>query len=100
MYEIDPTRTDLAEEFKSDPFGRHSPELQLVLNRMRFERVKGRYILVKTAPSEYTLAQLTGVRGDPPQLIPEHAFDNLEDAEWVVFKLRWKKLTGEELSID
>ncbi len=97
MYEIDPDRTDLAEEFKANPLGRHGPELQRVLNRMRLERVKGRYVLVESAPGEYTLAQLSGERGTAPTLIEEHVFQNPDDAEWVVFKLRWKKLTGREL---
>lgn len=100
MYEIDPKRTELAEEFKAGPFARHSAELQLVLNRMRLEPVKGRYVLVETGEAEYTLAQLTGKRGDPPKLLPDYVFASLEQAEWVVFKLRWRRLTGEELAID
>jgi len=27
-------------------------------------------------------------------------FDRLEDAEWHVFKLRWKEITGQDLPID
>ena len=100
MYRIDPDRTDLAEEFKANPLGPHSPELRRVLNRMRLERVRGRYVLVETQPGQYTLAQLSGVRGIAPMLIEEHVFQDPEDAEWVVFKLRWKKLTGRELAME
>lgn len=100
MYRIDPKRTDLAEEFKANPFGHHSPELQLVLNQMRMERVKGRYVLVETGPRSYTLAQLSGERGVAPTLLPEHTFDDPDAAEWAAFKLRWKNLTGAELNID
>ena len=88
MYEIDPARTDLAEEFKADPFGHHSPELQLVLNRMRLERVRGRYVLVKTGPEKYTLGELSGERGIAPTLLPRYVFSDPDDAEWLVFKLR------------
>ena len=31
---IDPTRLDLAAEFRARPFGRHSPELQALLDVM------------------------------------------------------------------
>ena len=99
MYEIDPSRTDLAEEFKAQPFGHHSPELQMVLNRMRSEPIKGRYVIVYTGTPPFTLAQLPGVRGMPPTLT-EYTFSDLGDAEWFVFKLRWKKLTGHELPFE
>ena len=98
MYEIDPSRTDLAEEFRAQPFGFHSPELQMVLNRMRNEPIKGRYVIVYTEEPPYTLAQLPGVRGMPPAMTDD-TFTDLRAAEWFVFKLRWKKLTGHELPI-
>ena len=47
MYQIDPTRLDLAEEFKRKPYGRHSAELQRVLNRMRTEPFDGHYVLIR-----------------------------------------------------
>jgi hypothetical protein len=43
------------------------------------------------------LAQLTGRRGDPPKLLPEHRFTSLEDAERAVFRMRWREHTGHEL---
>jgi hypothetical protein len=33
--ELDPSRLELAREFKDQPFGRHSPDLQYLLHRMR-----------------------------------------------------------------
>jgi topoisomerase IA-like protein len=47
MYEIDPTRLDLAEEFRKKPYGRHSAELQRILNRMRTEPFDGHYVLLR-----------------------------------------------------
>ena len=35
MYTFDASRIDLAEEFKANPFGEHSPDLQYLLNLMR-----------------------------------------------------------------
>ena len=37
----------LAQEFRAQPHGRHSAELQRVLNRMRSEPFSGHYILVQ-----------------------------------------------------
>lgn len=100
MFKIDPARTDLAREFKARPFGVHSADLQVVLNLMRGEAIPGKFILVCTKPhEEWTLARL---KGDPlrAQLLKDYVFKSLEEAEWVVFKLRWKKLTGRDLDID
>ena len=66
MYRIDPDRTDLAEEFRANPFGPHSAELQKMLNVMRWEPIEGKYVLVNTVPHrEWCLAQLPARRGIP-----------------------------------
>lgn len=100
MYEIDPERLDLAREFRGNIYGRHSGELQRVLNRMRGGDNAGRYVLVKTAPEEWTLARMGARRGDRPVSVPGYLFRSMEEAEWTVFKLRWKELTGRDLPID
>ncbi len=100
MYPIDTNRKDLAREFKSNPFGPHSAELQRILNRMRWEPLKGKFVLVCTKPhQEWTLAELPGERGKPIKLHEDQVFTSLADAEWEVFKRRWKRITGEELDI-
>ena len=48
MFTFDPSRLDLAREFKARPFGEHSPDLQYLLNLMRSREVEGRYVLVPT----------------------------------------------------
>jgi len=97
MYKVDPDALHLAQEFKAKPIGKHSAELQKVLHLFRGEAQKDKYVLVCTEPHKrWTLGQLTGVRGEPVQMT-NHVFDNLEDAEWHVFKLRWKKYTGRDL---
>jgi len=101
MYPIDTSRTDLAREFKKNPFGPHSAELQRILNRMRWEPLKGKFVLVCTKPhKEWILAELPGERGKPITMFHDQVFTSLADAEWVVFKRRWKRITGQELAVD
>jgi len=97
MIDIDPSRLDLAREFKARPFGVHSPDLQAVLNRMRSAPVQGKHYLIMTrSHAQWVLARMTG---DPLRLevVPGFVFDRLEEAEWTVFKLRWQALTGHDL---
>lgn len=100
MYAIDPTRLDLAREFRAKPYGPHSAELHAVLTRMRLDPVDGKILLVMTKPhAEWVVAQM---RGTPPRPWPlsDRRFARLEDAEWFVFKMRWERITGHPLGID
>jgi hypothetical protein len=98
MYRLDPSRKDLAAEFRRQPIGHHSEELRQVLNLFRAEPMEGKYCLIVTKPyKEWTLARLSGRRGVGPVLMHNHVFTSIEDAEWHVFKLRWAKYTGKEL---
>ena len=46
-------------------------------------------------------AQILGFTpGDPIEPVPGYVFRSEEEAEWVVFKLRWRELTGRELAIE
>ena len=103
MYQFDPSRLDLAREFKARPFGEHSPDLQYLLNLMRSTTPGGWVMLVMTRPHEqWTLARMVpGPHGRPalPQLT-NATFDSLETAEWAVFKMRWETLAGKPLGID
>ena len=97
---IDPTRIDLALEFRSRPFGGHSVELQQVLHLMRSGPIEGRHFLYMTKPhAEWTLARMSG---DRPlrRILTKEVFTDLAEAEWHVFKLRWRALTGQELAVD
>jgi hypothetical protein len=100
MYELDPRRIDLAEEFKARPYGEHSPDLQYLLNLMRRPGAEPFHVLVMTAAGErWTLALMPPGAKGPPQLT-NTVFTSLEAAEWHVFKLRWQALSGQELPID
>ena len=95
MYRIDPERSDLAEEFRANPFGPHGAELQKVLNVMRWEPNAGKHILVNTVPHrQWCLAQLPDRRGVPVTLHEDVTFTDLGEALWHIFRLRWKKHTG------
>ena len=94
-----PTADDrrLIEEFKRNPIGHHSPDLQRLLNRMRGAPMADKHCLVVARPNrEWQLAKTTGARGQPLKLL-EQRFKSMADAEWYVFRLRWKALTGETL---
>lgn len=95
---IDRSRRDLVEEFRRRPIGRHSPDLRLLLNRMRMSEGENAYILICTRPHrEWLLARKTAWRGSPVTLVPGVVFHSPEQAEWEIFKLRWRDLTGESL---
>lgn len=99
MTHIDPKRRDLVDAFMASPGGPHSPELQRMVNEMRFEpTMKGKYAVVCTKPhEEWTLAQLPGERGKPIRMHKDTVFTSIDDAERAIFKLRWEAHTGEKL---
>jgi hypothetical protein len=101
MYEIDPERLDLAREFREKPFGRHSGELQRVINRMRAGSNAGRLVLITLERHKrWGLGRMGAQMGDPIAPMPGYEFTSYEEAEWAVFKLRWQALTGRELALD
>lgn len=98
MYEIDPSRTDLAYEFRDNPDGPHSPELILVINRMRLMPMEQRPVLVCLERGRrWMLARVPAVRGEPVECFEDRVFTDEAAAVWEVFRLRWQALTGEEL---
>jgi N,N-dimethylformamidase len=87
----------LIEEFKRNPIGHHSPDLQRLLNRMRGAPMAGKFCLVVISPNrEWQLAKTSGVPGKPLEML-EQRFTSMAEAEWYVFRQRWKALTGESL---
>ncbi len=99
MYAIDASRTDLVEEYRANPEGPYSPELTLLVNRLRLGPMEERYILVCTKRGrEWMLAKMPTVRGAKLELFPDRIFDDYNDAAWEVFRTRWQAATGEELT--
>jgi hypothetical protein len=90
----------LAQEFHERPHGRHSADLQRLLNRMRSGPFAGRHILVQERKGQpYRLAQLGATPSDPISYTGD-TFVTLDEAEWAVFKLRWRRLFGHDLAVD
>lgn len=99
-YQITDADLKYAAEFKAQPFGYHSPGLLRVLNAMRGGPKAGKYVLVVREPfRRWTLGQLPADRGAPVGILEGMDFTDLEEAEWAVFKLRWKAHTGRELAL-
>lgn len=100
-YRLDPARLDLAREFRAKIRGPHSEELRALLNRMRWGPLQGRWVLVVADPGRaWWLAEMPGKRGLPVKIDKSRLFTSLDEAEWHVFTLRWRALTGQELKLD
>ena len=98
MIKIGPEDVPFAEEFRRDPFGDHSPRLQEILMLFRGEPVEGKFVLVSTKPlQEWVIGKVSDDRSKPIEILTDHVFTRIEDAEWAVFKLRWKRYSGFDL---
>ena len=101
VYKIDPVLDrPCVEEFRINPIGHHSPNLQRILNIMRFDRSGSQTILVTRVPfKEWVLGVMPPNRSDPV-LVAEDAevFHTREEAEWAVFCARWELHTGEKIT--
>jgi N,N-dimethylformamidase len=100
MYSFDKTRLDLAREFRTNPFGEHSPDLQYLLNLMRTPSTTPFHVLfIDQAGERWTLGLMEPGQRKPPRRT-NTVFTDLKEAEWHVFRLRWAQLAGEELPIE
>ncbi len=99
MYKVTAKDRMLVDEFRQQPIGSHSPDLQRMLNAMRGGPLVGKYCLICTKPfAEWQLARMSGRRGVPPAPVEGALFTSKEEAEWDVFRRRWKDMTGDELN--
>ena len=97
-YRISEADLPHAAEFKAAPIGYHSPGLQRVLNLLRGGPKEGKYVLVVREPfKRWVLGRLPAERGQPVEILEEQEFTDLAEAEWAVFKLRWKAHGGPDL---
>jgi len=89
MYVIDPSRTDLLEEFQRNPSGPYSPELTLLVNRLRLGPMdEGR---------EWMLAKMPVVRGAKLEVFEDRVFEDYDAAAWEVFRMRWTAATSRSI---
>jgi hypothetical protein len=101
MLSIDPTRTDLCEEFKRQPAGRHSADLHRLLDLMRWGYARGKTIILCTVPhKEWRLAKMGPRRGSKVQVDNSRVFQDHDDAVWACFRARWKEMTGRDCPVE
>ena len=101
MHRVDPSRLDLAREFKRHPTGPHSPELQRLLKLLRWEPIDSRFVVVQPErDGPWYLAHTTGPKGHALEMFWEHAYETLGDAHWALFRARWQQHTGQPLQLD
>jgi hypothetical protein len=100
IWPIDPARLDLAREFKLRIRGPHSEDLRRLLYRMRTGPLAGKYVLLVLVPyREWAIGRFGAARGAPTTRIDNRVFASLDEAEWEIFKLRWRDLTGRALEL-
>lgn len=100
MLSIDQSRTDLCEEFKRQPSGRHSADLHRLLDLMRWGFMRGKTLIICTVPhKEWQLAKLGPRRGAKVQIDRSDTFHSHEDAVWACFRARWKEMTGRDCPV-
>ena len=98
MYKIDPSRTDLAYEFRENPGGPYSPELTRVVNCLRLMPLAERHVLICIERGRrWMVARIPPERGARIERFEDQVFTDYHAAVWEVFKRRWHTLTGEEL---
>ena len=79
------------------PGADHSPELTLVVNRLRLMPLADRHILVCTRRGrEWCLAKMPAQRGARLELCEDRVFHDYHKGVWEVFRMRWKTITGED----
>lgn len=100
VYKIDPEHDrQYIEEFRRKPIGAHSPGLMRLLTVMRQDPSGFQVILVCRKPfAEWVLATMPPNRADPIVIEDAPVFTSREEAEWEVFRRRWRKFTGEAIN--
>ena len=100
-YRIDPeTDRVYIEEFRQSPIGLHSPGLLRVLNTLRDDPSGKQVILVCRKPfAEWVLGEMPAHRSEPLMIEDGPVFRSREEAEWEVFRRRWKAHTGENINL-
>lgn len=100
IWPVDADRLDLAREFKANIRGPHSEALRRLLYRMRSGPLAGKHVLLVVEPyRQWAIGHLGCARGAPIERVDERVFASLDAAEWAVFELRWRDLTGRDLKL-
>lgn len=88
------------EEMRANPIAPHSPGLQRVLNVMRLWRGGDQAILVARREfRDYVIGRMPERREDPIVIEDGPVFATREEAEWELFRRRWREHTGETINL-
>ncbi len=94
-------RLDLCREFRDNPLGPHSLELQKLIKLLRWEPVDNRYLLAQTERNgPWYLAYASGPKSRPLEIFRDRAFATLHEGWWALFKARWECLAGQRMVLD
>ena len=85
----------LVAEFRRRPLGRHTADLQELLNRFRAEPIEGKpFLFMIEQHRRWALGHFSSTRPLTCSIDRETVFTRIEDAEWHVFRRRWEKRYG------
>jgi branched-chain amino acid transport system permease protein len=91
----------LAAEFKKTPLGHHTPQLQRLLRLFRTLPTAGKHALLRVDHKRaWVLVEFNGKKGEPLTVHRDRVFTDWNEAEWAVFRLRWKAYFGHDLPED
>lgn len=96
-WRVDGAHPELVAEMRASPLGPHSRELQELLFILRTQDLNGRYVLLVREPGRRWQIGRVATRGVPVVTVSEGSFGSLAEAEWEVFRLRWREHTGLEI---
>ena len=100
LYDITEADRALAREYKFNPDGPHRPDVVRLLNRIFWTPVPRRPVVVCTrSHREWRLGRLSGVRGQPIEVLDEPVYTDRALAMWAVFEMRWEMITGQPLEL-
>jgi len=86
---------DIVTEFRARPFGQHSAGLQTLLDRFRAEPIEGKpFLYMIEQHRRWALAHFSTTRPLTWTVDRDTVFDRIEDAEWHVFRRRWRDRYG------
>jgi hypothetical protein len=100
LYKITDADRALALEFKCNMEGPHRPDVLRLLNRIFWTPIKGRIVLVCIRNHrEWCLGRLSGVRGEPIEVLRKTVYTDRNAAFWAAFEMRWQSISGQSLEI-
>ncbi|MEM7407909.1 MAG: N,N-dimethylformamidase beta subunit family domain-containing protein [Pseudomonadota bacterium] len=101
MDSIDPKRLEVAAEYKRNPFGPYSEDLQKVLRILHWVPATDRFIYLQPRRGgPWFLARCHGGRGSDLDVYTDCPYDDAAVARWAVFRKRWQLATGELPVVD